>query len=443
MLFHKKLNKGQSIVNRVTAWYAILITGLLITITILIFSISGYISHRSLERELIEDVTELAFDIDDFESYDDGIYYLLYNADGTVIRGEIPKDFDASLSFNNEELQHITVQTTRYSYYDIQVANSQQWLRAITITSKMSNDMRIFLISLLIGLPIFLIAVITGGYLILKRAFYPVQDMIGTAKQITNEKDYSQRLATQVNDIELKELEEAFNLMLTSIEDSFNREKQFNHDVSHELRTPLAVILAESDFGQHYVTDIKEAKEGYQTIHRQGKKMQSMINQILELSRTENLQSIETESIDLSQLVANQSKDYEILASQKGLELLVENPEGQVIKGNQLLLIRLLDNLVTNAIKYANQTVGIKISPSPKGTELIIWDDGIGIAKENHDKIWNRFFQINATRQQREDSNSGLGLSLVKRIVELHGATIALESDLDQGAKFIILFPQK
>lgn len=443
MLSLSKQIKSKSIVKRVTAWYALLISGLLLIIAILVFSVSGYISNRSVERHLVEEATEISLDLDDFETYDDGIYFILYDEHQSIKRGIIPSEFDSKLPYNNEEIKSVKTDSKRYTYYDTKINKTNQWLRAITPTSEKSNDMKIFIISLSCSLPIFLLTVITGGYLILKQAFLPVSDMVRTAKSITKEKDYSKRLTSTVKDVELRELADSFNLMLDSIEDSFQREKQFNHDVSHELRTPLSVILAESDFGQHYVDSIEEAKESYQAIYRQGRKMKDLIEQILELSRVDNMQTLKAESVQLDQVIQEQAKDYQILANQKGLVLTITLQEEIVIQGNQLLLIRLLDNLFSNALKYAKTQIGISLKTTNEMVELLVWDDGIGIPKEHHHKIWNRFFQIDTTRQQRHDSNSGLGLSLVKRIVELHRASIAVESEENKGTTFKIHFPKQ
>lgn len=440
MLFQTKTKQPPSIVKRVTLWYAGLISILILIIMLLVFGVSGSVSSHNLKLKLIDEVTEMSFDIDDFESYDDGIYYLLYDQSNQLIRGEAPEGFDTDLPFSQEDLQTVSYQNKEYAYYDVAVAGTSQWLRAVRLTSGMSEDMRTFLAVLGIGLPVFLVAVVSGGYLILKRAFYPIAHMVATARQMTNQKDYSKRLTAELQSSELLELSETLNAMLDSIEDSLEREKQFNHDVSHELRTPLAVILAESDYGQHYAENLEEAKESYRTISRQGRKMKALIEQILELSRAEHLQTISRQNIKLDELVREQVEAYQLLAQQKELQLSLDIEDNITVAGDSLLLVRLIDNLVSNALKYARTTVGIVVRKNSQGAELLIWDDGIGIAKEHQEQIWHRFFQVDSSRKQVEDSNSGLGLALVRRIADLHGARIILDSEINQGTRFSLIF---
>lgn len=438
-----KLGKWQSsVVKRVTLWYSLFIAGLVVAIMVLALMISGTVSTHTTKLKLIEEAIEMSLDIDDFEDYDDGIYYLLYDSDQSLIAGRIPEDFDRDLPLAGEDLQTLTVNQKQYAYYDVAVPETGQWLRAVSLVSVISDDMRTFLLILGIGLPVFVLAVTGGGYLILKKAFQPIKTMVTTAQTISRDRDYSQRIPNQSKDRELTELATTLNQMLGSVEEAFQRERQFNNDVSHELRTPLSVILAESDYGLHYVTDLVEAREGYQTIHRQAQRMQALVEQILELARADNRTQLHLEPLDLSALVTELAQDYQGRFSQADLDLILDLPPTAPVLGEKLLLQRLLDNLLTNAIRYAKSQVGVSLREEAGQLCLTVSDDGLGIAPEHQEKIWHRFFQVDAARNQTNGSNSGLGLALVKRIADLHGASLQLESELGQGAKFRVGFPK-
>ena len=108
------------------------------------------------------------------------------------------------------------------------------------------------------------------------------------AVEIRESGNFSKRLELTNRNDELHRLGRAFNLMLDSLESSFQREKQFNHNVSHELRTPVTIILSESEYGLHYAENLDESKESFEIINRQTKRMKKMISHILDLSRLEN-----------------------------------------------------------------------------------------------------------------------------------------------------------
>lgn len=104
------------------------------------------------------------------------------------------------------------------------------------------------------------------------------------------------------------------------------------------------------------------------------------------------------------------------------------------------MLERLLDNLLTNALKFTKSKVFVKLYKKDK-VILEIEDDGIGLSKEQSEHIWDRFYQVNSSRNKENNQGYGLGLSMVRKIIDLHNATIEVKSELDKGAKFIISFP--
>ena len=220
----------------------------------------------------------------------------------------------------------------------------------------------------------------------------------------------------------------------------FRHEKQFSSDVSHELRTPITVILAQSDYALQYSDTFEEAKESLEVINRHAKRMTNLINQIMELSKLERQKEIEKEKINLSNIVLQLLEDYKPLLESKNLNLVYNVEKDIRIQGNKIMLERVFLNILMNAVKFTKTNIEVSLTREDKTAVLKIRDNGIGISEENKKFIWERFFQVNDSRNKEENKGSGLGLSMVKKIVDLHSATIDLESELEQGTCFTIKF---
>ena len=231
-----------------------------------------------------------------------------------------------------------------------------------------------------------------------------------------------------------------FNEMLDTVEEVFIHEKQFSSDVSHELRTPITVILAQSDYALQYSDTFEEAKESLEVINRHAKRMTNLINQIMELSKLERQKEIEKEKINLSNIVLQLLEDYKPLLESKNLNLVYNVEKDLRIQGNKIMLERVFLNILMNAVKFTKTNIEVSLTREGKTAVLKIRDDGIGISEENKKFIWERFYQVNDSRNKEENKGSGLGLSMVKKIVDLHSATIDLESEIEQGTCFTIKF---
>ena len=127
-------------------------------------------------------------------------------------------------------------------------------------------------------------------------------------------------------------------------------------------------------------------------------------------------------------------------ASKKRISLFTNVEEGTVLDADEALLLSAITNLISNSVKYGKENGSVSISATKQNdrTEIIVEDNGVGIPKEHIDKIWTRFYRIDDVRND-EYQSSGLGLSMVKSIVELHGGEISVKSDVGKGTKFRIL----
>ena len=229
--------------------------------------------------------------------------------------------------------------------------------------------------------------------------------------------------------------------MISSVQYSFDKEKQFNQNVSHELRTPLSVILSESEFGSKYADSLEESKESLAIVNRQAKLMKNMTEQILELSKTQQLNWTDLDRLSLSNLVSECCQAQERKWAESAIDVKVAIEPNLWIKGEKLLVIRMLDNLLSNAMKFTRTSISITLEREDGKAILKVTDDGMGISEDQVNKIWNRFYQVEGSRNKSLNSGVGLGLSFVKDIAELHRAELDLQSKEDLGSSFMIRFP--
>ena len=444
-MFLKKMNKLISRIPvsiRVTVWFtAVIIFLFSIVLSSVILLEDRYINNTSTE-ELVSAVEKIYEDPDEFENFNDGIYYIKYNENNEIIAGKIPKDFDLTLAFSIEDINTYQIENKKFLYYDTRLKNTGDWIRGIYPLSRFQNDIsKMWDILFYYIAPLFIAFVAFVGYKIVKNAFKPVKKISETALEIKKSKNFSRRIELDNSEDEIHKMASAFNEMLDTVEETFIHEKQFSSDVSHELRTPITVILAQSDYALDYVDTLDEAMESFEVINRQAKKMTSLINQIMELSKLERQNEIEKERINFSNIILQLLEDYRTLLENSNIELITNIEKDLRIYGNKLMIERLFINLFTNAMKFTKTTISVSLNRINKEIILQIKDDGVGIAKEEQKYIWDRFFQINNSRNKDKNRGSGLGLSMVNKIAQLHSATIEVESEIGKGACFIVRFP--
>ena len=444
-MFSKKMSKlilRIPVSIRVTVWFtAVIIFLFSIVLSSVILLEDRYINNTSTE-ELVSAVEKIYEDPDEFENFNDGIYYIKYNENNEIIAGKIPKDFDLTLAFSIEDINTYQIENKKFLYYDTRLKNTGDWIRGIYPLSRFQNDIsKMWDILFYYIAPLFIAFVAFVGYKIVKNAFKPVKKISETALEIKKSKNFSRRIELDNSEDEIHKMASTFNEMLDTVEETFIHEKQFSSDVSHELRTPITVILAQSDYALDYVDTLDEAMESFEVINRQAKKMTSLINQIMELSKLERQNEIEKERINFSNIILQLLEDYRTLLENSNIELITNIEKDLRIYGNKLMIERLFINLFTNAMKFTKTTISVSLNRINKEIILQIKDDGVGIAKEEQKYIWDRFFQINNSRNKDKNRGSGLGLSMVNKIAQLHSATIEVESEIGKGACFIVRFP--
>ena len=295
---------------------------------------------------------------------------------------------------------------------------------------------------LLVTFPIILILLFLIARFFAGRSIKPVRTIIETSNQITKD-NLQTRIPLPQNKDELYVLSENINNLLSRIENAIDREKQFTSDASHELRTPLAVIKGTMEVLIRKPRNQQEYEEKIQFCISEVDRLNHMVDQLLLLARFENQkQNVKQETIYLNALVLDNLTRFSEKSESKKLKIKTEFTEDYYLVCDNYLVSIIISNLISNAIKYSNTNGEITIQLEKTNDEVIfsIADNGVGIAENDLDKIFNSFFRSDVSNHP-EIKGTGLGLSIVKRLCDLLKLEIAVESNLNQGTKFVLSFP--
>ena len=443
---------------KVTLWY----TGLIVIIMALVLGIilasSDKILLLNIQNQLEESVEEGLRDIDykngqleiddDFEHYDDGVTLLIYDENGTLLKGTAPSGFDHATPIDKEGLKTINQNGQEWLLYDYPDSHSDKlWIRGVYQLNQLSSTMNTILLVTLVAFPFLIIVAAVGGYYITKRAFRPIQKMIDTVSEINDGQDLSKRIDLEGSNDEIHALAQTFDRMFDRLQTSFENEKQFTSDASHELRTPTSVIISQSEYALSQLNHPEEVKDSLDVILNQSKKMSNLISQLLLLARVDqkNMNHFLFERINMSELTEMVAEELSYVAKKRNIELRTDIEDYLFVEADQTLLMRLLMNLINNAIAYGRENGYVSIKLYKQESYLIgeISDNGIGIDQKNIHKIWDRFYRVDPSRTSTANGNTGLGLAIVKWIVDFHGGTIQVASELNKGSTFTFRLPLK
>ena len=293
------------------------------------------------------------------------------------------------------------------------------------------------------GLAVIVFLAALGSCVIIGRSLRPLRRITESAREITDGSDLSRRIQLSPGRDEVHELADTFNDMMGRLERSFDAERQFTSDASHELRTPVTVILAECEMAEKMPEDTEAVQESVTEIHKQARKMSELIGKLLAYTRLEQgTRRIDREELDLSGLVEDVCEEQRTVAA-RNIRIECETSHDVLVNGDVALLISLVQNLVTNAVKYGKDGghVWVKVYSEESKACVSVRDDGIGIGEEDLACIWNRFYQADRSRSD-ESRGIGLGLSLAQQIARLHGGRITASSRPGEGSEFIFSMPE-
>lgn len=447
--------KNWSLRKKLIWWYSLFFMLLILTNLLVVFFASDMIIAQNAEENIQEVTEDIARSIDivggvvyyDFEDnerfiyFEDGIAFVLYLNDA-FYEGQYPANLPEEFPIQPYETQTYESPTGTWFIYDLPLQDNYT-LRAFYNYQGGFEVYGDFIRVLAIVAPILLTVSALGGLWIIQKTLKPVRAMAGTAKTIQSSENYSLRLNVPHTHDEIDTLAKTLNQMLTKVEESLQRERDFSANVSHELRTPLAVIQAQTEYLESKLSDPAFQKD-FQTINHQLAHMQSLIEQMLELARMNDQTTLDLETVDISGLISSILEDFQANASQKNIDLKPMGLEHSIFLNTHVtFFIRIVSNMIDNAIKFTPDkgVVTLEIRETPSHLTIDVTDTGIGIKPEDQEKIFQALYQVEAARTQSQ-TGIGLGLALTKQMIQQLGGSITVSSQLKGGTTFTVQLPK-
>ena len=288
--------------------------------------------------------------------------------------------------------------------------------------------------------------VIAGSFALASSALEPIARLGAAMGEIRSDR-LSRRLGLSNRNDELGTLAQSFDAMLDRLEDGFARERQFISDASHELKTPLTVINANAQMLERWADRDPDVRAmSLRAIRDESASLAAMVNGMLLLAKAESGDDIPREPLALDGIVADAVRAAHARATEKGLALTFAaadpaGDDGPVVLGDAHLLRQLFTNLIDNAMKFT-ESGSIDVSVARQGTEasVTVSDTGIGIDDEALERIFDRFFRADASRN-RAIAGTGLGLAIVRSIARIHDGHVAARRRPGGGTAFVVTFP--
>jgi len=360
---------------------------------------------------------------------DDALAFAIYSPDGKMVLndGENGRDipyhyrrdgFDnGQLNDDNDEWRFLWL-TAPDGKYRVVVGQEHEYRQEMAL-----DVVRSQFTPWLVALPIMLLVLIV----LLSRELRPLKKLSQTLRARTP--DATDRLATQGVPIEVRPVVDALNQLFARTQAMMARERRFTSDAAHELRSPLTALKVQTEVAQLSLDDPQAQAKALTQLHAGIDRASRLVEQLLTLSRLDSLESLDdVEPLNMADLLQSVVMDSYHPAQQAGIEIRLNILDPQVTRtGQQLLLSLLVRNLLDNAVRYSPR--GSRVEVTLDTHSVIVRDNGPGIAPDALTRIGERFYRPPG----QDQTGSGLGLSIVKRIAALHRMTVTLGNGQDGG----------
>ena len=371
-------------------------------------------------------------------------------ADGTLVYASgAPKDG----SYDPAEVPPLPASSQTEFYRKLQLSNGKTLIdAALNFKSSGNPDYlvefgelldpvetmldRLFL-QLAMGLPLAIGIIVIGGYLLVRRALNPVEQITRAAESITLH-NLSERLPVASTGDEMERLSTALNRMIARLDDSVKNSKRFVADASHELRTPLTILRGELETLAEMPHLPPELGERVSSLLEEAVHLSKLVEQLLTLSRLDAGEAqMDWLELDLAYLAKTTAEQMSLLAEDKNIAVVCDANQPVPVEGDSVRLKQVVVNLLDNAIKYTPQQGVIKLSVRAVNGDAVleVEDNGQGIPATALPHIFERFYRADQTSSTNSES-AGLGLSIVKAICTAHGAEVEAISVPSIGSRF-------
>jgi heavy metal sensor kinase len=450
-----------SIRVRLTAWYAVVLA-----LVLVVYATATFLAVRHEFFEQVDDQLH-----DDFEAAEG---FLVPSDGGVAWSGDRRHDPDDDeergsdvwrvtgepvyRSAASASLPPVAVAaTTAQARYETLVANGRSWrtltgttlvggravvLRVSRAETRLRAQLREILVVLVLGLPIVVVLAGAGGYVLARRALTPIDHLASEARRITAERLH-ERLSVPNQHDEIGRLATVINDTFARLELSFDQLRRFTADASHELRTPLAVIRGIGESGLAETRTPADYKEAMGSMLEEVDRLTSLVDTLLRLSHADaGTVRLVRSTVDVAELARDVVSSLGVLAEERNQRVTVDAPKSVSVTADRLVLREAITNVVDNAIKYSppGSSIRIRVQADGNQAQLAVADEGPGIALEDRQRIFDRFFRVDRARS-RDSGGAGLGLAIAKWAVELNGGRITVESGTNGGSLFRIVLP--
>jgi heavy metal sensor kinase len=444
---------------KLTAWY-----GAALAVVLCVFGTIVYLTTRHQLRERVDDGLK--------EELADVLYEVRRAEDDRSLSGWLDHRFahhegfdfqitrpDASRFFYSDRLSETTLPLAPASvdpaYRDVKIG-TMHW-RVITVEvpgpvgsltiqvarslAQVHHELQELLFTFLLAGPLSLLATIAGGYALARRALKPVDRMRRAADEITAER-LARRISVANPDDELGALARTLNAMIARLEKSFGDMQRFTADAAHELRTPLAVIRNEAEVALRTDRPSEEYRRTLENVLDEATRLGTLAERLLFLSRQDaGLNRPANEEVAGDTLLAGVVSNMQIVAQEKGVQLLLKRNDSCRLESDATLIRRVLYNLLDNAIKYTPAGGEVKVTSFSEAGhwQVEVADTGVGISQEHLPHIFDRFYRVDPARAEGS-GGAGLGLAISRAIVMNLRGQITLESVVGRGttARFVL-----
>jgi heavy metal sensor kinase len=453
-----------------TVWYAGLLAGLLILFGAFAYvGLEHYLHEMMIESlatqaqqigELLKnvDASGEAYVIDEVEEHlapesRSRFMRITRPGGGTLFESGSPKD----RGFDPAQLPPVLLpprETSREielpSGYDLMIymlpypspAGGQYVIETGAVDREIDEVLHGLATALSLALPLVIGVAIGGGYLLMRRALSPLQEIAHSAEQIGSH-NLNERMPVARTGDELERLSISLNRMIARLEIAFQHISRFTADASHELRTPLTALRGELEATAQYPQLPPEVRETIGSALEETERLSKIVQGLLAVSRLDAGEAdMERVRLDLAELAAATSEQMRLMAEDKNISLSCDASERVIVDGDRARLKQVVVNLLHNAISYTapGGKVQLRIRATAHRAVLEVEDNGTGISQDALPHIFERFYRADKARS-RQMGGTGLGLSIVQAICLAHGGEVRVESTEGRGSRFSVILP--
>jgi signal transduction histidine kinase len=307
---------------------------------------------------------------------------------------------------------------------------------------KLHEEIVDLIISIIVSLILYTVTLLLLGYFVAGKILQPIADINTLAREIS-EKTLDKRIPLGSNQDELYRLSSSLNRMFDRLQYSFQRQKEFIANASHELKTPMVMqrlFFSEAQQRQDLPKDFVSRLEAQiQNLYR----MDRLVKNMLDLSALERRETFSPTTVNLSDLITSVVSEFREIMEAAEIQLLLDIEKSVQVEADDEKLRRMLINLIDNGVKYNSDRNGelrIQLSTEQDDVRIEVYNSGRGIPTEELKQVFEQFYRVEKSRSTAL-GGSGLGLTIVKRIVELHHGTIELTSEPGQWVRIQVVLP--